>query len=73
MKTILLKVDDDILDKVVWLLKSLSIINEVQLIDDCEYLEENKLKEINADLAEYKKGNKSSFMSLENAKQECFN
>ena len=38
-----------------------------------EYLEENKLKEINADLAEYKKGNKSSFMSLENAKQECFN
>ena len=49
MKTILLKVDDDILDKVVWLLKSLSIINEVQLIDDCEYLEENKLKEINAD------------------------
>ena len=73
MKTILLKVDDDILDKVVWLLKSLSIINEVQLIDDCEYLEENKLKEINADLAEYKKGTKSSFMSLENAKQECFN
>lgn len=51
MKTILLKVDDDILDNVIWLLKSLSI-NEVQLIDDCEYLEENKLKEINADLAE---------------------
>ena len=46
MKTILLKVDDDILDKVVWLLKSLSIINEVQLIDDCEYLEENKINRL---------------------------
>lgn len=72
MKKILLQVNDDILDNVIWLLKSLSI-SEVKLIDDFDYLEEDKLKEINTDLVEYKKGNKSNFMSLENAKRECFN
>ncbi len=42
MKKILLQFNDDILDNVMWLLKSLSI-SEIKLIDDFDYLEEDKL------------------------------